>query len=191
MKVTSVGFACLAFLLLTACTARAPMPTVEQVDLERFMGDWYVIAHIPVYLEANAWNAVERYTLGAGGRRVNTEFTFNEGGFDGPSKAYYPTGFVKSNSGNAHWGMQFVWPIKSDYRIVYLSEGYDYTIIGRIKRDYVWVMSRQPKIDESNYARLVLQVESLGYDVNQLRRVPQQTLAQRRVATTAAKPADS
>jgi len=28
---------------LSACATRAPMPTVESVDLSRFMGDWYVI----------------------------------------------------------------------------------------------------------------------------------------------------
>jgi len=165
--------------ILVGCASHKPMPTVDYVDLNRFMGDWYVIAHIPVYLEAEAWNALENYSLDPDGRRINTEFTFNQGGFDGPRKAYYPIGFVKRDSGNAKWGMQFVWPLKSDYRIVHLSDDYEHTIIGRQKRDYVWIMSRQPIIDPVHYDSLVAKVQVLGYDVSQLRQVPQQAIAER------------
>ena len=33
--------------------------------------------------------------------------------------------------------MQFVWPIKAEYLIVYLDEDYSKTVIGRSKRDFV------------------------------------------------------
>ena len=39
------------------------MKTVEFVDLERFMGDWYVIANIPTFIEKGATNAIESYKL--------------------------------------------------------------------------------------------------------------------------------
>ena len=48
---------------LAACSSTRPIDTVQQVDLERFMGDWYVIASIPTFLERGAHNAVERYRL--------------------------------------------------------------------------------------------------------------------------------
>ena len=76
--------------------------------------------------------------------------------------------FIKDKGSNAIWGMQFIWPIKADYRIVYLDESYQQTIIGRMSRDYVWIMARTPKIPESDYAKLVSNVESLGYDVDLL-----------------------
>jgi lipocalin len=44
------------------------------------------------------------------------------------------------------WGMQFVWPFKGDFRIVVLNADYTHTVIGREKRDYVWIMARQPTI---------------------------------------------
>jgi apolipoprotein D and lipocalin family protein len=69
--------------------------------------------------------------------------------------------------------MQFIWPIKADYRIVYLDPEYSKTIIGRQKRDFVWIMARKPEIPESEYQELVSVVESLGYDVGKLRKVPQ------------------
>ena len=41
--------------------------TVESVNLDRFMGEWYVIAHIPTFIEKNAFNAVESYELNKDG----------------------------------------------------------------------------------------------------------------------------
>jgi apolipoprotein D and lipocalin family protein len=71
---------------------------------------------------------------------------------------------------NAIWGMQFVWPIKADYRIVYLDDNYQQTIIGRNSRDYVWIMARTPSISEQDYTKLVDVVESLGYELDALQK---------------------
>ena len=59
-----------------------PLETVDYVDLDRFMGDWYVIANIPTFLEKNAYNAVESYELDSDGT-IATTFVFRKGGFDG------------------------------------------------------------------------------------------------------------
>jgi apolipoprotein D and lipocalin family protein len=67
--------------------------------------------------------------------------------------------------------MQFVWPIKADYRIVYLDDNYQQTIIGRTSRDYVWIMARTPAISEQDYLNLVARVDSLGYDLDALQKV--------------------
>ena len=144
------------------------MDTVEQVDLERFMGDWYVIANIPTFLEKNAFNPVESYRLNPDGT-VATTFAFNAGALDGEQKVYQPRGFIRDSS-NAIWGMQFVWPIKADYRIVYLDQEYQYTVIGRTRRDYVWIMARAPQISAAKYLELTQFVTTLGYDLDKLRK---------------------
>lgn len=160
-------------MLLAACatTPREPIATVDPLDLERFMGDWYVIASIPTFLEEGAHNAVESYELLPDGR-VATTFRFRKGSFDGPLKVYNPIGFVSAEN-NAVWGMQFVWPVKADYRVTYLDGDYRVTVIGREKRDYLWVMARDPVIAEEEYARVLAHVAAQGYDVSQLRPVPQ------------------
>jgi apolipoprotein D and lipocalin family protein len=152
-------------------TPATPMPTVAQVDLPRFMGDWYVIANIPTFIERGAHNAVESYRIDADGS-IATTFRFRADAFDGPEKDYHPRGFVRDSS-NALWGMQFVWPIKADYRITYLNADYSQTVIARQARDYVWIMARTPSISEVDYATLVGHVAALGYDVNRLQKVPQ------------------
>lgn len=159
-------------LLLAGCQTPAPMEPVEYVDLERFMGDWYVIANIPTFVEKDAYNAVESYRLDDDGT-IATTFTFNKGGFDGKQKTYNPRGFVRDTESNAVWGMQFVWPFKGDYRIIYLDEDYMVTVIGREKRDYVWLMARTPDLPESDYQRAMAAIERAGYDMSQVQRVPQ------------------
>ena len=163
-----------AALLLTGCQS-TPLPPLAQasaVDLERFMGDWYVIASIPTWIERNAYNAVESYQIAPDGS-IETTFTFLEGGFDGKPRRYTPRGFVVDRESNAVWGMQFVWPIKADYRIAYVSADYGQTVIARTSRDYVWIMARTPEIPDAEYQRLVRFVADQGYDVSLLRPVPQ------------------
>ncbi len=160
---------------LGACaSAGEEMETVDYVDLDRFMGDWYVIANIPTFLEKDAYNAIENYELNDDGT-IATTFTFNKGSFDGKRKEYTPKGFVLDTESNALWGMRFVWPIKADYRIVYLDDDYTQTIIGRNKRDFVWIMARTPQLSEQDYQRLIGIAVDLGYDAADILRVPQQT----------------
>jgi apolipoprotein D and lipocalin family protein len=151
---------------------RGPIRTVAKVDLQRFMGDWYVIANIPTFIEKGAHNAIESYRIDTDGS-IATTFTFRDGAFDGKQKTYTPRGFVVDRDSNAVWGMRFLWPIKSDYRIVYLDEGYRVTVIGREKRDYVWIMARTPTIEPAEYDRLLALLRDEGYDISQVQRVPQ------------------
>jgi len=162
-------------LMLMACRAgQPPLKTVDHVDLERFMGDWYVIANIPTFVEKGAHNALESYRLDDYGT-IATTFTFRRGGFDGPKKVYRPRGFVRNTQTNAEWGMQFIWPFKSDYRITWLDPDYSQTVIGRNKRDYVWIMARSPTISSASYRRMVDHIRASGYDTSLLVKVPQQS----------------
>jgi apolipoprotein D and lipocalin family protein len=157
---------------LSACSTTAPLRTVPLVDLERFMGDWYVIANIPTFIERKAHNAIESYEL-VGDKQVATTFRFNQGSFDGPIRTYRPTGFVSDDPSNAIWGMQFIWPIKADYRVIYLNEDYTHTVIGRNRRDYVWIMARTTSIPDADYDTIIKLLASQGYDTAKIRPVPQ------------------
>lgn len=162
-------------MLVTACgPSLPPLETVPRVDIPRFMGDWYVIANIPTWIEEGAHNAVESYRLDADGT-IATTFTFNKGGFDGPVKTHNPRGFIIDPASNAVWGMQFLWPIKAEYLIIYLNEDYSQTVIGRSKRDYVWIMARTPTIPEEDYAAILDVIAGQGYDIQKIRPVPQHT----------------
>jgi len=163
----------IALLMMTGCAVSLPpLKTVDNVDIQRFMGRWYVIACIPTFIETEAYNGVETYALNPDGT-IDTVFTFNKGSFDGPPKRYNPRGFILDTVNNSTWGMQFIWPIKAEYLITHLNQDYTQTVIGRNKRDYVWIMARTPQIPEGDYQRLVKELENQGYEISRLRRVPQ------------------
>ena len=160
--------------LLSACATTPPtIPPVASVDLPRFMGDWYVIAHIPSRPERNAYNAIETYTLQADGS-IHTAFRFRNKGFDQPLKTMLPKGFVRPDTGNAVWDMQFMWPIKAEYVIVQLDPAYSVTVIARSKLDYAWIMARTPSIPASEYDAALAGLKTMGYSLDDLRKVPQQ-----------------
>ncbi|MEN8720815.1 MAG: lipocalin family protein [Oceanococcaceae bacterium] len=165
-----------AALMLGGCASSgsyAPLPSVAPVDLERFMGAWYVIGFIPIGGERDAHNGIEHYRL-TDDDRIATVYRFRDGGFDGPLKTFTPNAKVREGTGNAEWGMQFIWPFRAEYRIAYVDPEYQHTIIARSKRDYVWLMSRQPDMDDATYADLVGRVAAMGYDMSAFRRQPQQ-----------------
>ena len=167
----------LVMIMLSACqSARLPpIATAAHVDLPRFMGDWYVIANIATFIEKGAYGAVESYRLDSDGT-IDTTFTFNKGAFDGPRKRHNPRGFVIDKRSNAVWGMRFVWPIKADYRVVFVSEDYGRTVIGREARDYVWIMARTPVIADAEYQEPLDLVKREGYDMAKVQKVPQRPL---------------
>jgi apolipoprotein D and lipocalin family protein len=163
-----------AALFLAGCQSapRPPIALAGPVDLPRFMGDWYVIANIPTFLEKGAHNAVESYRLDADGS-IATTFTFRADAFDGPEKRYTPRGFVREGQGNAVWGMRFLWPIKADFRIVYLDSG--------LRPDRDRPRGARLRLDHGAHAgdpggRLPVHPGFLagqGYDVTRIQRVPQ------------------
>ncbi len=164
-----------AGLVLVACATRPSLPPVDlasNVDLPRFMGDWYVIANIPTFIEKDAHGAKESYVLAADGA-VDTTFTFHADSFGGPQREYHSRGVVQS-PGNAVWGQQYLWPFKADYRISYVAPDYGTTVITRDKRDYVWIMARTPTIPDAELDKLIAFVGTQGYDTSKIQRVPQQ-----------------
>jgi apolipoprotein D and lipocalin family protein len=149
-----------------------PVATVANVDLDRYMGDWYVIAHIPLRAERNAFDAVESYRRRSDGA-IATTFTFRRGSFQAPLETMRPVGFVHAGTGNAIWGMRLVWPLRAEYRIAWLDADYTQVVVARNARDYAWIMARTPTIPPADYAAHVERLRAMGYDVSLLRKVPQ------------------
>jgi len=160
-------------LFVSGCASSLPkLKTVENLDLNGYMGKWYVIACIPTFIETKAYNATEIYKLLPDGS-IDTVFTFNNGSFDGPVKRYNPRGFVVDKVNFSTWGMRFVWPFKAEYLVTYLSADKSQTIVGRNSRDYFWIMARTSKIPDADYERLLAELKDQGYDMAKVRKVPQ------------------
>ena len=148
------------------------LQTVNYVDLERFMGDWYIIANIPTFIEKRATNAIESYKLNERGE-IETRFTFYQDNPNGKKKEYSPTGYIYNKSTNAEWRMQFLWPFKMPFLIIDLDSDYTYTVIGYPDRSFVWIMSREPSMDIEVYDKVLYNLFSVGYDTTKIQKVLQ------------------
>jgi len=150
----------------------------RRIEIDRFMGDWYVLSFIPIDLpffsEANAHDAVENYRLNEDGW-IDVTYTFRDGGFDEELKTMKQRARVFDEILGTEWRVQFVWPFESPYLIAWLSEDYDRAIVGVPSRSNVWILSRSSSVSESEFADLSQRVSDLGYDSKFLRRVPHRT----------------
>ncbi|HEX4872173.1 MAG TPA: lipocalin family protein [Nevskiaceae bacterium] len=156
------------------------VPLVPEVDLQRYAGDWFVVAHIPTERDADSHNAVENYSLLPDGR-IATTYRNRLGGFGGRHKLMTPTARVVPGTGNALWAMRFqipgtplVWPVDYEYRIAHLAPDYSLAIIARSQRDYLWIFQRSAEFSEADLERYRRLIAGWGYDASRLQRVPQQ-----------------
>jgi apolipoprotein D and lipocalin family protein len=146
---------------------------VDFVDIPKFMGDWYVQGHTPTLLDDNTMNQIESYKLEDDGT-ISTTYTFYRKYPGGFRYKFSPKGRVFDTDTNAHWKMQFVWPFKSNFLVVRLAPDYSYTVISVPKKDLVWIMTRTPVMENSQYESIIEDLAEEGYPVEAIRRVPQQ-----------------
>jgi len=108
-------------LILSVSACAADLKTVEYVDIPRFMGDWYVIAIIPNFVEKHAYNGIESYRLKSDGT-ISTTYTFYKG--KGKKVVMHPQGRIFDPKTNAEWRMRVFWPFWAKYLIIDLAEDY-------------------------------------------------------------------
>ena len=162
----------LLLILLALAGCSKDINTVARVELERFMGDWYVIAILPNPIEKNAVNGIESYTLNKDGS-IDVIYKFRKGKPDGKEKIMRPRGKVFNKVTNAEWRIQLFKPFWSKYLIVYLDEEYRYTAIGIPSRKFVWIMSRTPEMPAEEYAKILKKLAEDGYNTQKIVKMPQ------------------
>ncbi len=150
------------------------MHTVDHVDIQRFMGDWFVLAGRFTILERGAHNALERYTWNAPEDRIDITFTYNKGALDGPIKSIPQKGWVEDKTAGGHWRVSPLWPLKFDYLIIDLADDYSWTAIGVPDQKYLWIMARDWKHPEPIVTQVVRRLNAKGYKTTDLVVVPHQ-----------------
>lgn len=147
------------------------MKTADYVDIDQFMGAWFVIGYTPLIVDKNAHNGVEHYYKDESGK-ILTTYEFRKDRLDGELKIYQPTGFVYTED-NVEWRMQFLWPFKSKYVVAYLSEDLQQTIVAHPNRKYAWIMSRSPSMEENQYTFLLDKLSKDGFQIEKIIKMPQ------------------
>ena len=146
--------------------------TVDYVDIDKFMGKWYVVGVIPTFAEKDAVNAIETYELNEKGN-IDITFTHHKKSPDGEFKKYHPKGFIFNKETNSEWRVQFFWPFKFKYLVIDLAEDYRYTVIGVPSKKYLWIMARSTTLSDDDNILIRKKLIEQGYDITKIVDVPQ------------------
>lgn len=160
-------------LLLAACATAgpSPAPAVQPIDLERFMGRWHVIAHVPYFAERGHVQSTDTYTLRSDGK-IAVHYEYRTG-FAQPERSLDSVATVNAGSGQRDWTTWFFRVIPTRYRVLEVAPDYSWALIGYPGRKLAWVFARQPRMGEVLYADLSARLVRHGIDPTTLRRIPQ------------------
>jgi apolipoprotein D and lipocalin family protein len=165
-------------ILLLACAlgaapgafAKEKLEVVENVDLDRYMGTWYEIASLPNFFQRNCEGTTARYTRNADGG-FDVQNACYKDGFDGEKETTTAEAEILSEDSNAKFEVRFFWPLEIDYYIIALDrEDYDWAMVGHPSRRYLWIISREPTMEDDLYQRLKSIAADKGFDVSELER---------------------
>ncbi len=142
----------------------SPLDVVNYVELEKYLGKWYEIAHLPAKFQEGCNETTAIYTLLNDGQIS----VLNECKKNNKVKLAKGKAKVVDRTTNAKFKVTFFWPFYGDYWIIKLGDVYDYSVVGTPNRKYLWILSRTPEMDNSLFAELVKFVKSKGFEVGNL-----------------------
>ena len=164
-------------MLLAACastggTTMPPLTSTATVDLERYMGRWWVIANVPYFAERGKVATADVYALREDGRIANT-YAYRKA-FDKPEKSMSGVATVVPGTNNAQWRIAFFGGlVKADLLVMEVAPDYSWALIGHPGRKLAWIFAREQTMDEALYQQLRAKFAAWGYDPETLQRVPQ------------------
>jgi apolipoprotein D and lipocalin family protein len=140
------------------------LQVVPHVELKRYLGKWYEIAHLPTRFQKGCTDTTATYTLSEDGNIL----VLNECRRNGKVKqAKGKAKMVDKNSG-AKLKVTFFWPFYGDYWIINLGKDYDYAVVGTPNRKNLWILSRTPQMDDKLFTQLIESAKSKGFKVDNL-----------------------
>ena len=156
-------------------TERLHLPaleTVPHVDLARYLGTWYEIASFPQSFQRGCTATTATYTLRDDGQ-IDVVNRCRVGSPDGKKKAARGRARVVDRTTNAKLEVSFFRPFWGPYWIIDLAPDYSYAVIGHPGRDYLWILSRTPTMDEVTYQNILARLRVQRYETSRLVRTLQ------------------
>ena len=135
---------------------------VAALDLNRYLGEWYEIARFDHSFERGVEKAKANYTLNEDG----TIKVVNSGVKDGKPKTAIGKG--KRTETPALLRVSFFGPFYADYRVMKIDADYTYALVGSGGADYLWMLSRTPKLADDAKSELLAEAKRRGYDTDKL-----------------------
>lgn len=154
------------------------LQTVSSVDLKQYSGMWYEIARYPnKFQDQCVGNTTATYTIKKENKiEVLNQCVKENGTVD---KAKGEARIVDKNTNAklevrfAPKFLSFISAVWGDYWIIDLDENYKYAAIGDPKREYFWILSREPELDDSTYQSILRRAEAKGFNPAKVIKTPQ------------------
>lgn len=156
------------FTLLSACTGipKAIQP-VNGFELNRYLGTWYEIARLDHRFERGLSDIRAEYSLrdDGGVKVVNSGYDAEQGGrHAAKGRAYF---IDQPDVGRLK--VSFFGPFYGAYNIIALDKaGYNWVMVCGPDLDYLWILSRTPRLADATQQELIQQAKSLGFATDRL-----------------------
>jgi len=144
------------------------------IELPKFMGQWYVISHIPSFIDKNTVNGVEKYEWDEEKRQINICFTYMDAQRTKTSSVEQTAKVMNENS--TEWKLRVKLgpiPISLPYLILHCAEDYSTCVVGDPGRTLLYIMARSTSVEASTLEQLKNAAESAGYERKLIKDVPQ------------------
>lgn len=155
----------------TQCTSQN-LETVPEVDIEKYAGTWYEIASFPQRFQKGCHCTTATYTK-TDKDYIIVENRCRKDSVNGKMSYIKGKAFIDPGTNNSKLKVQFFWPFKGKYWIIDLAEDYSYAVVGHPNREYLWILSRKPAMDETTYRDIVNRAKQQNFDVSKLRKTVQ------------------
>ncbi|GGD44963.1 lipocalin family protein [Pseudoxanthomonas indica] len=162
----------LGLLLITAASQAAqPLTSVPRLDVPRYAGQWYEIAHLPMRYQKDCLTDITaNYTVKPDGSiAVRNTCRTAKGtevaeGVARPVPGHPARLEVSFAPGWLSW-LPFVW---ADYWVIAIDPDYQWAIVGEPDRDYLWILSRSPSMERARFESLKARAAAMGHDLEPL-----------------------
>ena len=150
-----------------------PLATIRSLDLPRFLGRWYEIAKYPNRFQKKCvGDTTAEYRLRPEGHlQVINRCRIKDGQFDEAIGAARQIGTQSSPKLEVRFSpawLSFIPAVWGDYWVIDLDSDYQLAAVSEPTREYLWVLSRSPKVDPEVYAALLHRLRSKGFDTRKL-----------------------
>jgi apolipoprotein D and lipocalin family protein len=183
MKNRIVLLACLLLMMsvpgAVEAEKKSPLRVVPSVDLDRYAGQWYEIARFPNRFQKKcAGEVVANYTRKSDGNitvlnscRLEDGTPIQAEGVARLAGHGQPNSVLKVRFAPAF--LSFLPQVWGDYQIISLSPDYTRALVGDPGREYLWILSRSPRMDSATYDALAAEANAQGFDAHVLQQTRQ------------------
>ena len=148
------------------------LEVVSNLDLNKFQGVWYEIAHNPWFPENNCFAMIAHYKI-IEDNKIQVTNICRKYGFDGEISKIKGEAWLVDQAIKSKWEVQFIWPFTLDYWVIDLEEDYNYAVIGEPDKENFWILSRKPIMEKNILTKIIEKTNLKGYDLSNLILMPQ------------------